>query len=146
MKKLLLILTLCLALGCKKKNDEAIVDITKYNWPLGSAMVNPALQVNGITVTNFKTDKDDSSCLNSNYTLRFSSNGSYAFTSTGALCDMISYHKAKWTKNGNEITLNTGYSNDEIVILNRNTITQKQTFEKDGTTYTVTYLFVAKSK
>ncbi|MNI53409.1 hypothetical protein D3C73_1082360 [compost metagenome] len=109
-------------------------------------MVNPAIQINGSTVTNFKTDKDDSSCLNSNYTLRFSANGSYAFTSTGALCDMISFHKAKWTKNGNEITLNTGFGNDETVILNGKTITQKQTFERDGKTYTVTYLFVAKSK
>lgn len=146
MKKLLLILSLCLALGCKKKNDDANVDITKYTWPLESAIVNPAIQVNGVTVTNFKTAEDNSSCINSNYTLRFSANGSYAFTSTGALCDMISFEKAKWTKSGNEITLNSGYGNDQIVILNGKTITQKQTFERDGKTHTVTYLFVAKSK
>ena len=144
MKRLLLILTICLAFSCKKKDTAD--EITKYNWPLQSATVSPALQVNGIAVTNFKTLYGNSSCLDSNYTLNFSADGSFAFTSTGALCDMISYHKARWTKNGNEIILNTGYGPEETVILNGKMITQKYTFEKEGKTYTVTYIFTAKAK
>lgn len=147
MKKLLLILSLCLALGCKKKNDDANVDITKYNWPLESATVSPAMQVEGKAVTNFMTMYGPSGCLNNNYTLSFSENGTFAFTSNGPLCDMISYQNAKWSKNGNEITLNDGFSkNARVAKLEGKNITDKYVFEQNGTTFTVTYIFTAKSK
>jgi hypothetical protein len=64
----------------------------------------------------------------------------------GSLCDMISFQNAKWTKNGNETTLNNGFGNKETVNLNGSYIVQKYTFEKEGKTYTVTYIFAAKSK
>ncbi|CAH0163052.1 hypothetical protein SRABI27_01403 [Pedobacter sp. Bi27] len=146
MKKLLLILTLCLAFACKKKETLAIDDITSYKWPLQSATVSPVLTVDGKSSSNFMTLSGPSSCLNNNYALSFSSNGSYAFTSTGPLCDMFSFQNAKWTKSGNEITLNTGFGNTETVNLKGTNIIQKYTFEKEGKTYTVTYIFTAKSK
>lgn len=147
MKKLLLILSLCLALGCKKENDDANVDITKYTWPLESATVSPAMQVEGKAVTNFMTMYGPSGCLNNNYTLSFSENGTFAFTSNGPLCDMISYQNAKWSKNGNEITLNDGFSkNARVAKLEGKNITDKYVFEQNGTTFTVTYIFTAKSK
>ncbi|MGN7987802.1 hypothetical protein ACTJKC_10705 [Pedobacter sp. 22226] len=146
MKKLLLLLIICLAFACKKKDNVTIDDITRYNWPLQSATVNPALTADGKSSTNFMTFSGPGACLNNNYALNFSANGSYAFTSTGSLCDMISFQNAKWTKNGNEITLNAGFGNPEIVTLNGSYITQKYTFDKEGKTYTVTYIFIAKSK
>ncbi|WP_431292997.1 hypothetical protein [Pedobacter sp. P26] len=146
MKKLLFIFTLCLAFACKKKENVNIDDITRYNWPLQSATVNPALTVNGKPSSNFMTLSGPDACLSNNYALNFSPGGSYAFTSTGSLCDMISFQNAKWTKNGNEITLNTGFGNSETVNLNGNYITQKYTFDKEGKPYTVTYIFAAKSK
>jgi hypothetical protein len=148
MKKLLVILTLCLALGCKKKNDaENTTEITKYNWALESATVSPAMQVEGKAVTNFMTMSGPSGCLNNNYTLSFSENGTFAITSSGPLCDMISYQGAKWSKKGDEITLNDGFSNTpRMAKIEGRNITDKYVFEQNGTTFTVTYIFTAKSK
>ncbi|QIL39915.1 hypothetical protein G7074_11950 [Pedobacter sp. HDW13] len=148
MKKLFLILTLCMALGCKKKNDaENTTEITKYNWALESATVSPAMQIEGKAVTNFMTMSGPSGCLNNNYTLSFSENGTFAITSTGPLCDMISYQNAKWSKKGSEITLNDGFSsNARVVKIEGKNITDKYVFEQNGTTFTVTYIFTAKSK
>jgi hypothetical protein len=145
MKKLLLILTICLAFSCKKKDNDTNLDITRYTWPLQSATISPAKEINGKMVTDFIITSDNTSCL-SNYTLNFSANGSFSFTSNGALCDMISYDKAKWSRNGNEIKLNNSYTPEETVILNGKTITQKYTSKENGITYTITYTFTAKSK
>ncbi|MGM9477680.1 hypothetical protein ACS5PU_14705 [Pedobacter sp. GSP4] len=148
MKKLLLMVTLCLALGCKKKNDaENTVEITRYSWALQSATVSPALQVEGKAVTNFMTLAGPSACLNNNYTLNFLENGTFTITSNGPLCDMISYQNAKWTKKGNEITLNDGFStNARVAKLEGKNIIDKYIFEQNGTTFTVTYIFTAKTK
>ncbi|UKT63737.1 hypothetical protein [Pedobacter mucosus] len=146
MKKLLLILSVCLTFACKKSGSVSIDDIAKYSWPLASATVNPALTVNGKTSTNLITTAGNDACLNNNYTLNFSSDGSYAYTSTGSLCDMISFKNAKYTKNGNEISLNSGFGNTHIVLLTGNTIVDKYTYEQDKVTYTVVYTFTAKSK
>lgn len=143
MKKLLLILLICTAFACKKSEVDGS-DITRYSWPLVSATVNPAMVVNGKAETNFKTMAGPSGCLNNNYTLSFSKDGSYAFTSNGPLCDMISYQNSTWTKSGNEITLSDGLGHDTKVTLNGNSITQKYVFEQNGTTHTVTYLYTAK--
>lgn len=146
MKKLLLILTVCLAFACKKKDNEANMEITKYTWTLQSAIVSPALQVNGKAETNFMTMTASSACLNNNYTLNFSNNGSFAITSTGPLCDMISFKDAKWTKEGNEIKIDNGNGHISIYILNGKNITNKYVFDQNNITYTVTYVFTAKSK
>ncbi|TCD12867.1 hypothetical protein EZ449_02145 [Pedobacter frigidisoli] len=144
MKKLILILAICVAFGCKKKNETVEDDITKYSWPLTSATISPALVVNGRAETNFKIMSGPSGCLNNNYTLSFSNDGSFAFTSNGPLCDMISYQNAKWSKKGNEITLNDGQPHN--VILSGNIITDKYSFNQDNINYTVTYIYTARSK
>jgi len=143
MKKLFLILVLFTAFGCKKKsiNPE---DITQYSWPLSSATISPAMVVNGKPETNFKTMAGPSACLNNNYTLSFSKDGSYAFDSNGPLCDMISYKNAKYTRNGNEITLNDGLNHISIYMLSGASITNKYTFEQNNVSYTVTYIYTPK--
>jgi hypothetical protein len=146
MKKLLLILTVCLAFGCKKKDSEANVEITNYNWILQSAVVSPALQIDGKAETNFMTMAGPSGCLNSNYTLNFANNGAFAITSTGPLCDMISFQNAKWTKTGSEIKMDDGFGHISIYTLDGQKITNKYVFDQNNTTYTVTYVFTAKSK
>lgn len=143
MKKLLVILVLFTAFGCKKKsiNPE---DITQYSWPLSSATISPAMVVNGKPETNFKTMAGPSACLNNNYILSFSKDGSYAFSSNGPLCDMISYKNAKYTRNGNEIILNDGLNHSSIYTLSGNSITNKYIFEQNNVSYTVTYIYNPK--
>ncbi|KQR71777.1 hypothetical protein [Pedobacter sp. Leaf176] len=143
MKKLFLILVLFTAFGCKKKsiNPE---DITQYEWLLSTATISPAMVINGKPETNFKTMSGPSGCLNSNYTLSFSKDGSYAFSSNGPLCDMISFRNAKYTRNGNEITLNDGGAQPSKYILSGNSITNKYTFEQNNVSYTVTYIYNPK--
>jgi len=146
MKKTLLLLMVCLGLACKKKTVDAENDVTKYSWPLQSATVSPALLINGQLETDFKTKSASQACLNHNYTLEFSKNGNFAFSSNGPLCDMISYQNATWIKTGNEITLNYGAGTAHKVQVSGNIITDKYTFEQNNTTYTVTYIYTAKPK
>jgi hypothetical protein len=146
MKKLLLILIACLAFACKKKETVLDDDITNYKWPLQSAIVSPALQINGKAETNFMTMTASSACLNNNYTLNFSNSGAFAITSTGPLCDMISFQNAKWTKEGNEIKMDDGFGHTSTYTLNGKAITNKYVFNQNNITYTVTYAFTAKSK
>lgn len=146
MKKTLLLLMVCLGLACKKKTVDAENDVTKYSWPLQSATVSPALLINGQLETDFKTKSASQACLNHNYTLEFSKNGNFAFSSNGPLCDMISYLNATWIKTGDEITLNYGTGTARKVQVSGNIITDKYTFEQNNTTYTVTYIYTAKPK
>ena len=143
MKKLFLILVLFTAFGCEKKTINA-EDITQYSWSLSSATISPAMVVNGKPETNFKTMAGTSACLNNNYTLSFSKDGSYAFSSNGPLCDMISYKNAKYTRSGNEITLNDGLNHTSIYTLSGNSITNKYAFEQNNVSYTVTYIYNPK--
>lgn len=144
MKKLMLLAFFCIALSCKKKTDD-VSNITDYNWPLTSANSNPGRLVNGKAETNLLKIQDGG-CISNNYMLTFYAKGTYAFSSNGPLCDIFSSDKARWTKNGNEITLNNGYGITEIVTLDGNTITSKSSYESDGITYTTTYVFTAIKK
>lgn len=144
MKKLMLLAFFCIALSCKKKTED-VVNITAYTWSLTSATSNPGRLVNGKSETNL-LNINDGGCINKYYTLSFSTNGTYAYSSSGPLCDMFISDKARWTKNGNEITLINGYAISEIVTLSGNTITSNHTYESNGINYTVTYVFTAKKK
>ncbi|PWS27771.1 hypothetical protein DHW03_09340 [Pedobacter yonginense] len=143
MKKLLLIAAICLAIACKKKTVDAD-DVTMYKWPLTSATITPAKVVDGKAETNFMLISGPSACLNNNFTLVFSKDGSYAFTSTGPLCDMITYKNAKWTRSGNEFKLEDGFGNASYLNLNGNTMTNNYTFTENSVTYTVKYIYTAK--
>ncbi|RLJ77476.1 hypothetical protein [Pedobacter alluvionis] len=48
MKKLILILTVCLALGCKKDLDKTL---TKKDWRIESVTVSPAMTISKKTST-----------------------------------------------------------------------------------------------
>ncbi|PWS32449.1 hypothetical protein [Pedobacter paludis] len=144
MKKILLIVTICLAFACKKKTVSEVVDITTYNWPLASATITPAKVVDGKSETNLMLISGSSACLNNNFTLVFSKDGSYAFTSTGPLCDMISFKNAKWTKTGNEIKLDDGFGHISIYNLSGNIITNNYVYTENNITYTVSYTYTAK--
>ncbi|MBC6111788.1 hypothetical protein ACFOG5_15030 [Pedobacter fastidiosus] len=144
MKKVLLIATICLVFACKKKTIATVDEITAYSWPLTSATITPAKVVNGKPETNFMLLSGSSSCLNNNFTLVFSKDGSYSYTSTGPLCDMISYKNAKWTKNGNEIKLDDGFGHTGVLNLSGNTITDTYVYNENNITYSVNYTYTAK--
>lgn len=133
------------ALGCKKKTEN-LEDITQYSWSLTSATISPAMIIDGKPETNFKTMSGPSACLNNNYTLSFSKDDTYNFSSNGPLCDMISYQNAKYSRNGNEITLNDGAAHPSVYTLSGNSITNKYTFEQNNVSYTITYVYNPKSK
>lgn len=144
MKKVLLIAAICLAFACKKKTILNADDITAYKWPLASATITPAKVVDGKSETNFMLMSGSSSCLNNNYTLSFSKDESYAFSSNGPLCDMISFKNAKWTKNGNEIKLDDGFGHTSIYNLSGSTITNNHVYTENNITYTINYTYTAK--
>ncbi|WP_443937040.1 hypothetical protein [Pedobacter sp. MW01-1-1] len=147
MKNLIILFLILLTFGCKKESSTTIENLYDYTWPLATATISPAKVIDGKSVTDIKTAYGPNACLNNNYTLVFKSNGSFAFTSTGPLCDMISFDKATYTRNGNEITLNMGYGAnlDQKATLKGNTIVQLYTFTENGVNYTITYTFIPKS-
>lgn len=147
MKKLLLISLICFAFACKKKDVITGNNITKYSWRLLSATVSPAMVINGKSETNYMTMSGNSTCLNHNYTLSFYDNGSFNISSNGPLCDLFApSSKNSWIISGNDIKLNNGMGNESVVKLNGNTITDINTFQQNGITYTVIYIYKAKSK
>ena len=147
MKNLVFIALILFVCGCKKKIIVENEEITNYSWPLKSATINPAMNVDGKSTTNYMTMAGASGCLNNNYTLSFSKDGSYAFSSNGPLCDMISYVNSKWTKSGNDIILTDSViSRTQKYYLSGNTITNEYSFNQNGIDYTVRYTFIAKKK
>jgi hypothetical protein len=145
MKKLILIICVCAFISCKKEN--ASENITDYNWVLKTAVINPAITINGKTSTDYKNILGDGSCLASNYTLAFLTTGIYQIGSNGALCDMIPNSKdQKWTKEGDLITLSNSYGNASSLTVSGNTMLQTTSFTQNNVNYTVVYTYSAKSK
>ncbi|MBE5319601.1 hypothetical protein IM793_10545 [Pedobacter sp. MR2016-19] len=102
MKKLILILTVCLAFGCKKDLDKTL---TKKDWRIESITVSPAMTIGQKTSTNYMELMGLSSC-ESNSMISFSSEGTYVWSSNGALCDMLSDTSIKtWKRDGDQIFL-----------------------------------------
>ena len=144
MKKLILFLAIVSAIACKK--DSADEDVTKYNWVLNTATVSPAITINGKTSTDYKNILGEHSCYASNYTINFLENGLFTISSTGALCDMIpNSDQFKWTRDGNELTLNYG-NLSETFTLNGNTMAQVKQINYQGTNHSLTLKFSASKK
>jgi len=140
MKKLLLILTVCLAFGCKKNLDETL---TKKDWRIESATVKPAMTIGQKTSTNYLELMGPSSCV-SNSIMSFSSEGTYFWSSNGALCDLLSDTSVKtWKREGDQIFLSDmpkypmTLKGDRLIQTTSSTTT-------DGIIYT--FVFVYKSK
>jgi hypothetical protein len=140
MKKLLLILTVCLAFSCKKDPDKTL---TKKDWRIESVTVSPAMTIGQKTSTNYMELMGPSSCVSTSI-ISFSPDGTYTSGSNGALCDMISDTSIKtWRRDGNQIFLSNAPQSP--LILSGDKLTQTtSTPSQQGIIYT--FVFVYKSK
>jgi hypothetical protein len=140
MKKLILILTVCLALGCKKDLDKIL---TKKDWRIESVTVSPAMTIGKKTSTNYMELMGPSSCV-SNSMISFSKDGTYTSGSNGALCDLKPDTSiTTWRRDGDQIFLS--YAPQSPLILSEDKLTQTtSTPLQDGIIYT--FVFVYKSK
>ncbi|NII84887.1 MULTISPECIES: hypothetical protein [unclassified Pedobacter] len=140
MKKLLLILTVCLAFGCKKDLDKTL---TKKDWRIESVTVSPAMTIGQKTSTNYIELMGPSSCI-SNAMISFSKDGTYTSGSNGALCDLKPDASIKtWRRDGDQIFLS--YAPQSPFILSGDKLTQTtSTPPQGGIIYT--FVFVYKSK
>lgn len=150
MKKLILFFCACMLLSCKK--DSASInneDITNVKWVLKTAVVDRPLPTsNGGVTTDYIAINGSQSCLGSNYTLTFLSDGTYQFSSTGALCDMIANQKNQiWTReNADTIILNKGSGREITITLAGNKLTYILANTPGVVYWAVLYTFKAKSK
>jgi len=102
MKKLILILTVCLAFGCKKDLDKTL---TKKDWRIESVTVSPAMTVGKKTSTDYIELMGPGSC-ESNSMISFSKDGTYTSGSNGSLCDLLADNSIKtWKRDGDQIFL-----------------------------------------
>lgn len=140
MKRVVLFCCFLTLFACKKENIE---DVTSVKWVLETAVVTPAMTVNGKTSTDYKNIYGAGSCLASNYTYVFLKSGIFEVSSNGALCDMVANTtNQKWTKQDDQLILN-GTSRFTI---KGNTIENIAAFTANGIDYTVVYTFKAKTK
>lgn len=142
MKKLLIILTLCIAFSCKKNTDKTL---TNKNWKIESATVTPALTIGNKTSTNYIELMGGASCI-ANMLISFSVDGTYSAGSNGALCDMASTSNVKtWKRNGDQVILSG--SENFPMLLKDNKLTQTVTTNPiGGIIYTYVYVYKAQSK
>ncbi|MFA6275488.1 MAG: hypothetical protein WC622_01995 [Pedobacter sp.] len=144
MKKLILFVCMCALFSCKKENVD---DITKFNWVLKTQIVTPAITIDGKTSTNYLSLQNPDGC-SKNFTISFHDNGVFTVGSNGALCDMVANSNAqKWTKEGDQITLDYGNGPSAPLTLKDNTLITTSTFPNNGAIYSLTTTYVAiKSK
>nr|WP_315420571.1 hypothetical protein [uncultured Pedobacter sp.] len=140
MKKLLLILTVCLAFGCKKDLDKTL---TKKDWRIESITVSPAMTIGQKTSTNYMELMGPSSCV-SNSMISFSSEGTYVWSSNGALCDLLSDTSIKtWKRDGDQIFLSSAPQSP--LILSGDKLTQTtSTPLQGGIIYTFVYVYKSR--
>ena len=140
MRKLILILTVCLAFGCKKNLDKTL---TKKNWRIESVTVSPAMTVGQKTSTNYMELMGTSSCASTSM-ISFSQDGTYTSGSNGALCDMRYDTSVKtWKRDGDQIFLST--SPKSPLILKGDRLVQTTSNPGEGGII-YTFVFVYKSK
>lgn len=130
-------------LSCKKDPSE---NPSKYDWVLATATVTPALTVGNKTSTDYKSLSGEESCMK-NFTLTLFENGSYAFSSNGALCDMLApdLTKQKWTRDGDNIILTNNNYTQTFTLVN-STLVESRSFTQNGSTYTLVYVYQPTKK
>jgi len=92
---------------------------------------------------------DPSTCLQHNFTVTFSADGTYGYSSTGPLCDLIGNDKSlKWTKEGDKITLSNNNAAIIANIIQKDKLVYENNFTDNnlGVNYKVVYTYKAKSK
>lgn len=148
MKRLFLFLCICFSIACKKDSSfQNNKDITSVKWVLESAVLSAPLPYNNSTTTDYIAIQGPSSCLANNYTLTFSEDGTYQFSSTGALCDMVGSNKnQKWTRKDSTITLNGSSNYEQQIIIKDNSLTYRIANTPGVVYWNVLYTFKAKLK
>ena len=144
MKKLLLIICVCIIFSCKK--DNASENITAYNWVLKAQIISPAITIDGKTSTDYLSLQNPEGCTK-NFAYTFLETGIFTFGSNGALCDMIANtNSQKWKLEEDQITLDYGNGSSATPPLkvNENTLTQTSTITVNGTNYSLTSTYVAQ--
>ncbi|RZL53665.1 MAG: hypothetical protein EOO93_20740 [Pedobacter sp.] len=144
MKKLLLIICVCIVFSCKK--DNASENITAYNWVLKAQIISPAITIDGKTSTDYLSLQNPEGCTK-NFAYTFLETGIFTFGSNGALCDMIANtNSQKWKLEEDQITLDYGNGSSATPPLkvNENTLTQTSTITVNGTNYSLTSTYVAQ--
>lgn len=143
MRKIGLLLLICTGLACKKNSSD---DLTKYNWVISSAVVTPAMTINGKTSTNFLEIANSSTCL-TGLTYVFQTNGIFVTGSNGPLCDRVpDGPNQKWTREGNMVKLSYGGSDIREGALSGNKLIIVDKNIQNNTEYTIAYTFIAKEK
>lgn len=129
-------------LACKKTSTE---ELQGKQFVLSKAIVSPAMFVNGKAETNYLNIDGAGVCLNYNYTISFSFDGTYTISSNGPLCDMVRNQKGqKWIRNGNSVTLTHAFMGTIEAKLEGDQLSYKVSFPKDGVTYSLAYHFKEK--
>jgi len=144
MRKLVLLVFICLS-ACKK---DASQNITAYNWVLETAVISPAKTYNGKQETNYML-MDPSTCLQHNFKITFSVDGTYGYSSTGPLCDLLGNDKLlKWTQEGDKIVLSNHNATIVANIIQKDKLVYENNFTENnsGVNYKVIYTYKAKSK
>jgi hypothetical protein len=145
---LLLIVSLFLAtLSCKKDDAPTKKDLlTGKNWILTAETVSPAIDYDGILVTDLYAQMDDCDKDDIN---KFNANGTYTFEEGATKCDVNDpqiYDAGTWAFNSDQTILvltspSEGTKNAEIIELTSSkcVISQKTTFDDIEYTITDTY-------
>lgn len=143
MKKVWLLLLICTSLACKKSGSD---DITQYNWVISSAVVTPAMTIDGKTSTNFLEIANSSTCF-TGLTYVFQTNGVFVTGSNGPLCDRApDGPNQKWTREGNIVKLNYGGTDTRQGALTGNKLIIVDKYTQNNVEYTVAFTFIAKDK
>ena len=144
MKNVLFVLIMFLFFGCKK--EQKVDNVTAYNWVLTTAVVSPAMTINGKSETDYLAIAGEP-CYKYNYTISFFENGVYAISANGPLCDMVpNSNIQKWSKSGNVITLNNGYGASTQLIPAGNNLIQTFNTTNLGVNYKIVFVYKPKSK
>jgi hypothetical protein len=142
MRSLLLMLTICAIISCKKDVNK---QLTSKNWRIESSTVTPAMTIGSKTSTDYLSLMGPESC-DATLELSFHPNGSFAQGSNGALCD-LSYDpdnktSITWSRNNEQIILST--SPDSPFNLSGNYLTRTTKKNSGGTVYTLVQVYKAK--
>lgn len=148
---LLLIVSLFLAtLSCKKDDPPTKKDLlTGKNWILTAETVSPAIDYNGILITDLYAQMDD--CDKDDIS-KFNANGTYTFEEGATKCDVNGpqiFDAGTWVFNSDQTILvltspSDGTINVEIIELTSTKIITKQEMTLDDINYTITDTYQKK--
>jgi hypothetical protein len=142
MKKLLLMLSICTLIACKKDKDEKL---TNQNWRIESSTITPAITIGSRTSTDYMALMGPGSC-EANWELSFAVNGTFSQGSNGALCDLFNdpnmQTSVTWKRNNDQIIIST--SPDSPFLMSGNKLTRTTKIDAEGKVYALVQVYKAK--